>query len=411
MDNLQTAPSTLPESSVSRRRTPEAGPGRSQWDLALCLSHLRWDFVYQRPQHLMSRLAAKMPVVYVEEPVPTDSAPWLEQRHAMPGLTIAVPRLAPEHCAVGSVAGAAEQRRMIDGLLAERGVDRPLLWYYTPMALAYSDHLEADLVVYDCMDELSAFRFAPPDLLERERQLLEKSDVVFTGGRSLYEAKRQRHSNVHAFPSGVDVAHFARARESGSDPADQQPLPRPRIGYYGVIDERLDYPLIAAAASLRPAYQWIFVGPLAKVDPAELPRAPNLHFLGPKPYSQLPDYLGGWDVAMMPFALNESTAYISPTKTPEYLAGARPVISTPIEDVIRGYGASGLVSVAQDADGFVRAADAWLERPLATPEFVTRAAPLLAPMSWDGVFAGMQEQIRRVRAAVPSFGAAASASA
>jgi UDP-galactopyranose mutase len=367
--------------------------------LAICLSHLRWDFVYQRPQHLMSRLAAKMPVVYFEEPVPTESAPWLEQRHAAPGLTIAVPHLAPEHCAVGSVAGAAEQRRMLDALLMERDAGVGLLWYYTPMALAYSEHLDADLVVYDCMDELSGFRFAPAELLERERQLLEKSDVVFTGGRSLYEAKRRRHSNVHAFPSGVDVAHFARARDSRMDPADQQPLPRPRIGYYGVIDERLDYPLIDAAARLRPEYQWIFVGPLAKVDPADLPRAPNLHFLGPKAYGQLPDYLGGWDVAMMPFALNEATTYISPTKTPEYLAGARPVISTAIEDVVRSYGGSGLVTIARDADEFVRAADQWLERPLAVAELVARAAPLLAPMSWDGVFAGMQDQIDRARSA------------
>jgi UDP-galactopyranose mutase len=282
---------------------------------------------------------------------------------------------------------------MLDALLAERGARRPLLWYYTPMALEFSDHVDASLVVYDCMDELSSFRFAPPSLLARERQLLEMSDVVFTGGRSLYEAKRERHANVHAFPSGVDIAHFARARTVLAEPSDQQSIERPRIGYYGVIDERLDYGLIAEAAAARPSYQWIFVGPLAKVNEADLPRARNLHYLGQKTYSELPDYLAGWDVAMMPFALNEATTYISPTKTPEYLAGGRAVISTAVADVVRTYGGSGLVSIARDAADFVLAADLRIQRPYSQQDFATRADPLLAAISWDGVFGEMCEQM------------------
>jgi UDP-galactopyranose mutase len=400
-------PSTRPTLNINRkirgqvgaweRESTATGPG-----LALCLSHLRWDFVYQRPQHLMSRLANHMPVVYVEEPKPTDAAPWLEERHPLPNLTVAIPHLPPRACGPGNAEGAALQRDMLDQLVRQRGVARPLLWYYTPMALDFSDHVDASLVVYDCMDELSGFRFAPPQLLEREQQLLESSAVVFTGGRKLYEAKRQRHRNVHAYPSGVDVAHFARARTTTGEPPDQQALARPRIGYYGVIDERLDYPLIAAAAALRPDYQWIFVGPLAKVDPAELPRARNLHFLGPKSYDELPEYLGGWDVAMMPFALNEATTYISPTKTPEYLAGGRPVISTPIEDVVRSYGDCGLVTVAADAEAFVAAADAWIRRPLHASEFSLRADALLSAMAWDGVFSGMHDEIQRALEAAPA---------
>ena len=372
----------------------------SDCTLAVCLSHLRWNFVYQRPQHLMSRLAARMPVVYFEEPIPTEEAPWLELRTPMPGLTVAIPRLAPHECGGGNAAGAARQRAMLEALLADRGAARPLLWYYTPMALDYSDHLETSLVVYDCMDELSGFRFAPATLLEREKQLLEMSDVVFTGGRSLYEAKRRRHANVHAFPSGVDIAHFARARSAPTEPSDQRGIARPRIGYYGVIDERLDYALIAESAALRPQYQWVFVGPLAKVGEADLPRAPNLHYLGQKTYDQLPEYLAGWDVAMMPFALNEATTYISPTKTPEYLAGGRPVISTAVADVVRTYGDCGLVTIAHDADSFVAAADSWITHSLPQRDFAARADSMLVSKSWDGVFSGMQDQmINVVRAA------------
>jgi len=385
-------PSRADENRLSRSGETSSAIGR-QCGLAVCLSHLRWNFVYQRPQHLMSRLTSQLPVVYFEEPIPTDGAPWLELKSPMPGLTVAIPRLGPHECGVGNAAGAARQRSMLDELLTDRGAERPLLWYYTPMALEYSDHLEPSLVVYDCMDELSGFKFAPPTLLARERQLLEMSDVVFTGGRSLYEAKRRRHANVHAFPSGVDIDHFARARAATAEPSDQQGIGRPRIGYYGVIDERLDYGLIAEAAALRPQYQWVFVGPLAKVGEADLPRAPNLHYLGQKTYDQLPDYLAGWDVAMMPFALNEATTYISPTKTPEYLAGGRAVISTAVTDVVRTYGDCGLVSIAPDPASFVAAADAWITRPWAQQDFAARADPMLASKSWSGVFSGMQDQM------------------
>jgi UDP-galactopyranose mutase len=383
--------------SAAARPCFEAEPeaGLQACGTVLCLSHLRWNFVYQRPQHLMSRLAEHLPVIYVEEPIPTDDAPWLDVSSPSPGITVAVPRLPPAECGSGNAGGIARQRTMLDALLAERRIVRPLIWYYTPMALDYSEHLEASLVVYDCMDELSSFRFAPPSLLERERQLLELSDVVFTGGRSLYEAKRRRHANVHAFPSGVDIEHFAQARSSAVEPADQQPVAWPRIGYYGVIDERLDYQLIGDAAALRPQYQWILVGPLAKVAESDLPRAPNLHYLGPKTYAELPHYLGGWDVAMMPFALNEATTYISPTKTPEYLAGGRAVISTAIADVVQTYGALGLVNIAADASAFAAAADECIQRPWPPEEFASRADPLLAQMSWDGVFSGMKTEVIR----------------
>lgn len=359
----------------------------------LCLSHLRWSFVYQRPQHLMTRFARDWRVLFFEEPVADAAAePWLEVR-SEEGVQVLVPHLPP---GASSQAAAHAQRRLLDGFLAEHEPARLILWYYTPMALAFSDHLAADAVIYDCMDELSAFHGAPPELIEREAGLLARADLVFTGGYSLWEAKRKRHANAWPFPSGVDVAHFASARQSQTDPPDQVLLPRPRLGFYGVIDERFDLALLDGVARRRPQWQFVMIGPVVKIDPASLPRRANLHFLGGKVYDDLPRYLAGWDVALMPFALNASTRFISPTKTPEYLAGGRPVVSTPIADVVRGYGDSGLVRIAASVDGFVTACAAALADARDRERFLSRADALLAGMSWDTTGAQMKEKIEWV---------------
>jgi UDP-galactopyranose mutase len=285
----------------------------------ICFSHLRWDFVFQRPQHLMSRFAKSMPVVIWEEPVPAEAGagPSLDVRPAKntPGVTVVTPRL-PEGLEVGA------QRTILKGLLDQYAATlkgRVISWYYTPMMLPFSRHLDTVATVYDCMDELSAFRFAPAELLDLERELLEAADVVFTGGYSLYEAKKKRHGNVHPFPSSVDRAHFGKARSGIEDPADQAGIAHPRFGFYGVIDERLDLELLEQVADARPDWQLVMVGPVVKISEDDLPRRPNLHYLGGKTYDELPAYVGNWDVAMMPFAINEATRFISPTKTPEYL--------------------------------------------------------------------------------------------
>jgi UDP-galactopyranose mutase len=259
------------------------------------------------------------------------------------------------------------------------------------MALPFTEHVRASLVVYDCMDELSAFRGAPPELIERERRLLARADRVFTGGVSLYEAKRHLHRSVHAFPSSVDVPHFAAARKRQPDPEDQAPIGRPRLGFYGVIDERLDTDLLAAAAALRPDWNFVLVGPVVKIDAAQLPRGANVHYLGPKLYEELPRYLAGWDVALMPFARNESTRFISPTKTPEYLAAGRPVVSTPIADVVRSYGETGLVRIADTPEGFVAAAEAALDDAKHPERWIGPVDRALAEMSWDATWARMKE--------------------
>ena len=350
----------------------------------ICFSHLRWNFVFQRPQHLMSRFARDMDVIYWEEPVPAAAgeAAFLEVREAgdAANVRVVVPHL-PEGMPVG--AQEAALKRLLDAFVA--AIRGPLVaWYYTPMMLPFSRHLDADVVVFDAMDELSKFKFAPEHLLDLEQELIDRADVVFTGGSSLYEAKKDRHPNVHCFPSSVDRAHFAKARARSFDPADQEDLPRPRLGFYGVIDERFDTALLAEVAAMRPDWSFVMVGPVVKIAPEDLPRRANIHYLGGKTYEQLPAYLSGWDVALMPFAMNESTQFISPTKTPEYLAGGKPVVTTPVKDVVRHYGKLEGVKVAGTAEEFAAACDAALELSRNRESgWLAEADLMLSAASWD----------------------------
>jgi UDP-galactopyranose mutase len=362
----------------------------------VCVSHLRWDFVFQRPQHLLSRAARHGRVYYIEEPIFDDGPPRLTVADREPGVQIVVPVL-------NSRGRVDEQQQILAMQLAaflrRGGVKNYVLWYYTPMALPLTIDLTPQAVVYDCMDELSGFTGAPAGLQEFESALFRKADVVFSGGQSLYEAKRTRHHNLHAFPSSVDVAHFAQARTLAGrpEPADQASIGHPRIGFFGVIDERMDYDLLAGVSSARPGWHLVLVGPTAKVDPASLPTAANIHYLGPKPYAALPTYIAGWDVAMLPFARNDATRFISPTKTPEYLAAGKPVVSTSIRDVIRPYGQCGLARIADTVEDFVTAVEAALGE---SPADRLRAADaFLTHTSWDGTWTQMRQLIDEVIAA------------
>jgi UDP-galactopyranose mutase len=322
----------------------------------------------------LTRAAAGRRVVYVEEPVHDSANPRIEIRQDLPNMTIAVP-----HLPRGS--GASSLRQLVDRLLADLQVDSFIAWYYTPMALAFTSHLRPAMTIYDCMDELSAFAGAPQELPELERALLARADLVLTGGRSLYLAKRRLHPHVLELASGVDVAHFARARNPQPDPPDQADIPRPRIGFFGVIDERLDRDLLRAIAAQRPDWHFVLIGPVVKIDAGDLPSAANLHYVGQKSYDELPTYLAGWDVAMLPFARNDATRYISPTKTPEYLAAAKPVVSTRIADVVSPYGVEGFARIADSPAGFVNAIEASLTGQPAG--WLQRVDRLLSRRSWD----------------------------
>jgi UDP-galactopyranose mutase len=336
----------------------------------------------------MSRFARTHRVLYWEEPVtePGRRLPALDRREdTATGVVVATPKL-PE----GLTAAATEQAlRVLLQATPEASGQGVVRWYYTPMMLPFSRGLPAARTVYDCMDELSNFRFAPPELVSLERELLAVADVVFTGGYSIWEAKKDAHVDIHPFPSSVDKAHFVAARGGLPEPADQADLPHPRLGFHGVVDERFDGDLIAAVADAHPEWSLVIVGPVVKIDPATLPRRANLHFLGGKTYGELPAYLAGWDAALMPFAINDATRFISPTKTPEYLAAGRPVVSTAIRDVVRHWGETPGVIVANSAQAFIVGCETALALA-GTPEtWLPAVDTALADLSWDTTFAAM----------------------
>ena len=360
----------------------ELAKPQDRGDPIVCFSHLRWDFVFQRPQHLMTRFARTRTVVVFEEPVPAQSGMAMGvdlRRCAASGVVVATPRL-PE--GLDGACRTAVLRQLLDEVLAGQSIEHPVLWYYTPMMLPLSRHIEASAVVYDCMDELSAFKFAPPEMTQLEAELMSRADVVFTGGYSLYEAKQGRHDNIHPFPSSVEREHFKQARSGLDQPPVQAAVTGPRLGFYGVIDERMDLELLATVADTRPDWSLVLVGPVVKIAEQDLPRRANIHYMGQQSYDDLPAFLSGWDVALMPFAINESTRFISPTKTPEYLAAGRPVVSTPIRDVVRHYGELQGVKIADTAEAFVAACEAQLALK-ETSAWLEQVDEALASLSWE----------------------------
>ena len=363
----------------------------------ICFSHLRWNFVFQRPQHLFSRFAKVREAFYFEEPIFEKIAqPYLKSDLSCENVTVVTPIL-PEGLTENE--HLAMLRRLVDEMITEFQILKPTLWYYTPMALKFTSHIKGHLTIYDCMDELSLFKGAPPELLGLERKLLQSADLVFTGGHALFEAKVHTHRNIHPVPSSIDFNHFAQARKSPvgaeqviektSEPADQANIPHPRVGFFGVVDERFDIDLIREAATLRPDLQFVIIGPVVKIDAADLPRSSNIHYLGMKNYQELPSYVSGWEAAILPFARNESTRFISPTKTPEYLAAGRPVVSTSIKDVVRPYGELGLVEIADDAENFCHAIDRACAKATRNPEWQNQVDEFLSRNSWDKTFERM----------------------
>lgn len=359
----------------------------------VCFSHLRWDFVYQRPQHLLTRCAKDRRVFFVEEPIFGNGSMRLDTRETDSGVHVVVPHL-PDGLR-SEIAINAVMREMTRQLFIEHDIDKYIFWYYTPMALTFTDHFNPVASVYDCMDELSAFKGAHSAISVLEKQLFRHVDLVFTGGQSLYEAKCGQHPAVHAFPSSIDASHFRKARTVTDDPEDQAQIPHPRLGFFGVIDERFDIELLDQVAAKRPDWNFVVIGPVVKIDPATLPKHPNIHYLGAKKYHQLPQYLAGWDVALLLFARNESTRFISPTKTPEYLAAGKPVISTSIRDVVRPYGELKLVEITDSPDEFIRAAEKILSTK-AQAEWLNRVDAFLENISWDKTWAQMSNLIEKV---------------
>jgi UDP-galactopyranose mutase len=359
-------------------------------DSLVVFSHLRWDFVYQRPQHLMTRLANYYRVFFFEEPVHDSGTPHLRIKKPASNITVCTP-----HTPFGTTGFHDQQlsvlQSLLDRLMSERQIRDPIAWLYTPMALPLVRGLEPRTIVYDCMDELAAFKNAPRQLLQREHALLKTADLVFTGGPSLYRAKQSRHHSVHCFPSSVDRRHFASARQTDVEIGAQRSLPRPRLGFVGVIDERLDIGLIDRIALAHPEWQLIMVGPIVKIDPDTLPRHSNIHYFGHQDYADLPRFLAGWDVCLLPFALNDATRFISPTKTLEYMAAEKPIVSTPVEDVMTPYGH--IIGIGS-ADRFIKLCEqALLEIPEQRSRRRTLMRTVVDGTSWDRTASDMRKLI------------------
>ena len=357
--------------------------------------HLRWDFVFQRPQHLMTRLAEHYRILIVEEPVYHEGQAHLKKTAVAPNITVCQP-----HTAIHAPGFHDDQIPTLQTLLADLVPEgeKPVVWFYTPMALPLLQSFEPSLVVYDCMDELAAFRNAPKQLLQRESALLNIADLCFTGGPSLYNSKKERHNNAHCFSSSVDARHFQQARDRSYSHPDQANIAHPRLGFYGVIDERFDTELIREMAAARPDWQIVLVGPVVKIDPAHLPQAANIHYMGQRTYEELPKFLAGWDVCLLPFAMNESTKFISPTKVLEYMAAELPSVSTPITDVKVPYG--DVVAIAETPQEFIEACERMLN---ATPEqkasLAGRMRAIVARTSWDNTANAMHQLIQTTQPA------------
>jgi glycosyltransferase involved in cell wall biosynthesis len=355
----------------------------------VCFSHLRWGFVFQRPNHLLSRFSRHQRVFFIEEPVFQDEDDKLHIENYNDNLYVVTPHI---RSGLSEQEVLVRQQKFITNLITNMKINRFFSWYYTPMALPFTDHLNPELVIYDCMDELSAFKFAPPQLTQLEKDLFRKADVVFTGGHSIYESKKNQHHNIHPFPSSIDKHHFGSARSFKNDPEDQKDIPHPRFGFFGVVDERFDIELLDNVARERPDWHFIILGPIVKIDPATLPHYANVHYLGGKKYEELPAYISGWDIATIPFAMNESTRFISPTKTPEYLAAGKPVISTPIKDVASPYGDSKLVYIVQNAKEFIRAAEKEMDKKRKAA-WLKKVDEFLLYNSWDRTWGQMVRTI------------------
>jgi glycosyltransferase involved in cell wall biosynthesis len=389
----------------------DAAPGREQatpraapLPPLVVFSHLRWGTLVRRPQHLLTRLAREFRVFFIEEPVRHDGPPGLARSMPAPGVEVLTPRTQ-----AGADGFHDDQRPVLGALLAdfvaERHLDEPFVWLTTPMALPLAADLEPRAVIYDCADDFAHRGGASRELLQREEALLKAADVVLTASPSLHAALKAAHPNLHCLPNGVDAAHFARPQphrlECAAARALHEGLARPRLGCFASIDERLDLGLVAALADLRPGWSIVMVGPVAEALAGALPLRPNIRWLGAQSHDMLPHLLAHWDACLLPLACGAATRHASPAQTIEYLAGGKPVVSTPIADVATLYGP--LVHFADDAAGFALAVEAALAEPPALRERrLAQSLELVEASSWDATAARIAVLMREfVRPAPP----------
>jgi glycosyltransferase involved in cell wall biosynthesis len=363
-------------------------------------SHLGWDWVWQRPQQFHSRLSQRHKILFVEGPVPraglTAAQVSLREVADYPNIVVLQTEMPAERWNDGAWVDK-ERRRLVESVLSgPLGADfrDPVQWFYDPMAVtAFAGHLNESAIVYDCMDQLSQFRGAPAELARRDRELLAIANVVFAGGPKICKDKIKHNANCYSFGCGVDVEHFGRAAHPSTIvPADIAHLQRPVYGYIGVVDERIDYDLVATLAEKNAHGSVVMIGPWTKVDATTFPRRDNLHWLGQRDYGQLPAYAKGFDVCLMPFALNKATEFINPTKALEYMATGRPIVSTPIEDVVLQF--EDVVTIARTHEDFVSRCERAAGGP--NPIAIRRGLKRAKANSWESIVSQLEAHVANV---------------
>ena len=357
----------------------------------VCFSHIRWDLNYQRPQHLLSRFAKSNQLFFIEEPLyDALEHQTLQVNSKDDNIWIIVP-----HLLIGSGGKEAidAQKELLDKFFFEYKLEDYIFWYYTPLALSFSTHYSPLLIIYDCVNNWSA-SIVRDNLKLFEAKLFDDSDIIFTGGNSLFEANKNKYANIYSFPGSIDKAHFASARVILEEGEDQKSIPHPILGYFGTIDERFDLELVRKIAALRPLWQLVLIGPVLNIDKDSFPIMENIHFLGSKAYEDLPKYISTWDIALIPFLLNNATKFICPGKATEYLAAGKPVISTPISNIVDSFGKNGLIHIAQTAEEFIKAAELEFDQKRGNDLWFSSVDDFLLGNSWDKTWAKMNDLIK-----------------
>lgn len=352
-------------------------PSAHYYDM-IVFCHLRWQFVYQRPQHVIERLSHHLKVLFVEEPLPNSTS------HSSGNLIVVNDNL---HILQPNVEDVKSIAKILPEYVNNKSI--PFGWFYSASFSPLLEELNFQTVVYDCMDEPSLIKGDSQELLNQEEYLMSHADIIFTNVQSLFESKKQHHPNVHLFPGSVDKTHFNKAWNS-STPEDIAHIQSPIVGYYGIIDEQIDFSLLQETALKLPNVSFVMIGP-RMIDEEHLPKEANIHFLEMKSYDELPNYLKAFDIAMMPFVLNDATKYISPTKTLEYMAAGKPIISTKTTDVVRDY--RRCVSLVENADEFSNAITFLLDK-MDRLSLEMEYYRILKKTSWDATTDKMESLIR-----------------
>jgi hypothetical protein len=328
----------------------------------MVFSHMAWNPGQGRTPQLMAALAGRWQILFVEAPRHAAGAARLESRAIRAGLTV-LTLTTPAPAAGFHDDAQAFGVTLLREELAGRRLKIDIAWLDTPMAWPLAQALGIACLAYDCLEGPPAsLQFDAALLHQRESALMRTAALMVAAGPSLFNAHRHRHANLHCVCSAVHAEHFspasleltsARARRGH---VLQSSLARPRLGYFGSIDERLDLDLLAALADRQPGWAFVMVGSVAGIAAERLPQRRNIHWLGEQDDALLPYLLAGWDLALMPYVVSEATRFLMPSQTLEYMAGYQPIVSTPVRDVQALY-APAVTIAAPQAEAFSSACE------------------------------------------------------